>query len=125
VEHDGRWAGEAVRGGPASGVAERAHPRGARSLDAVAAVLDHRATRCVGGERGSGVEEQVGGGLAVADVVGAEDAAVEALEQPGQAERVPQLVVAAARGDAVGTSIASSASTTPSTGASSAANASR
>jgi hydroxymethylglutaryl-CoA reductase len=46
------------------------------------------------------VEEQVGGGLAVGDLVAAEDAALEPLVEAGVAEGEAELVVAAAGGDA-------------------------
>ena len=48
------------------------------------------------------MEEQIRGGFAVRDVLGAEDPAIEPLVQAGEPERVSHMVVGAARCDARG-----------------------
>ncbi len=102
VEHDRARACQRLSRREAAGVPERAHPGGPGGLDAVAAVLDHRAAGRVGAESGRRMEEEVRGRLAVLDVLGAEDAAREAVEQAGEAQGVAQPLVRAAGGDACG-----------------------
>ncbi len=50
-------------------------------------VLHHRAAARLDAEGGGGVQEQVRFGLAHPDVLGAEQAVAEAVEQPGPVER--------------------------------------
>ena len=87
-------------GGRHPGVAEHRHARGERAGHAGGRVLHHRARRRLPAHRGRRVEEEVGRRLAVLDLGGAEDAAVEALQQPRVPEREADLLVRAARGHA-------------------------
>lgn len=64
------------------------------------AVLDHCAGHRIDAHPLGGVQEQVGGGLAVGDLGGAENPAREAFVQPGAAQGVPHLVVRPAGGHA-------------------------
>ena len=85
-----------------AGEGEHAHAGGARRLHARAAVLDNDAAGRRRRHPRRRVEEQIRGGFAVRDVLGAEDPAIEPLVQAGQPERVSQMVVGAARCDARG-----------------------
>src|SRR4029453_4723882 len=104
----------AVGRGEAGGVAEDGHAGRPGGLDAGPAVLDHGAAGRLapppgGGGRGGagrvgpagggGGGERVGGGLAVGDLVAAEDPALEPVVEAGVAEGEAELVVAAAGGD--------------------------
>ena len=87
-------------GGQPAGVGEDAHAGGTRGCDARAAVLDDHAPRRARRHPPRSVEEQIGGGLAVRDFLGAEDPSREPVIQAGQTECVAQVVVGAARRDA-------------------------
>ena len=82
-------------------VAEHGHPGPERRLDAGRRVLDHGAVRGLPAHRRRGVQEQVGRRLAVLDLGGAEDPALEAVPQPRVPEREAHLLDRGARGHAV------------------------
>jgi hypothetical protein len=82
--------------------AEREHSRGARRLDAVAAVLYHGAGGWIHAHPCSGVKEEVRGGFSPGNLADAEDASRKAVVQAGQAQRVAYLLVGPTGCDARG-----------------------
>lgn len=98
VEDDRPGAPKTVRRRDATGVAEGAHARGTSRLDSGGAVLDDRAPRWRHLHGCCRMEEQIRCRLAAGDIAGAEDAAVEALEQSDEPKAGPDLFVRAAGG---------------------------
>src|SRR5207245_11651683 len=82
------------------GVAERAHPGGSGGFDSISTVFDDYTARGVDAHAIRGVKKEIRRRLAAADLAGAEDAADEPAVEPGEAERVANALVTAARRDA-------------------------
>ena len=101
VEDHGRGPAEAIRGRDAAGVARtRASRRRGRPRRRSGCPRSRRSATGSAPRVAAACRKRSGAGLPLRDLLGAEDAAVEALEQAGEAERVAQPLVAAARGHA-------------------------
>jgi class 3 adenylate cyclase len=74
----------------AAGESDRRHPGRARRFDPGQAVLDHPAGRGGHFHRLGREQKEIGRGLAARDLLGAEDMRAEAIDQPGQSQRMAQ-----------------------------------
>lgn len=86
----------------AAGEADDAHAGGGCRGDAGDGVFYDEAVVGVGVHGACGVEVDVGRGLGVLDVVGAEDVWLEVFEKAGDTERQPEVLVAAVGDDRAG-----------------------